>query len=80
MTLLYILDDVVQTDSDDDVCHFTCCIDENLALCGENVSDLPLVEGVEVNCAWCVRAAEDAEQPCPRFRMCLEAEVFNEAY
>jgi hypothetical protein len=43
-----------------DPIHLVCCCDQNLALCGEDVSDVP----------W----ADDYDQPCPLCCFAFEAE------
>lgn len=54
-----------------DVFHTTCCEDDDLALCGLDVSDLPFTDGEdEQNCIVCEDLYLNHPSDCPRFGVC----------
>lgn len=48
---------------DDEVHHLFCCCDENLGLCGTDLTGVPINDDDEVPCPLCY-SVED--EPCPR--------------
>ena len=53
------------TNDDGDWCHLTCC-DDNLAMCGLDVTDHEQISDDEnvTECPYCA-AVRDAHRPCP---------------
>ena len=59
-------------DGDDSLDHFYCCEDENLALCGADVTDSPIVDQAAHPCVVCTDLDVPDACYCPRARADLQ--------
>jgi hypothetical protein len=59
-----------------DICHWSCCDDSDVLLCGEDGVGIPRWSVLEFACVPCELAANDGS--CPRFGRChTDPEVAN---
>ncbi len=67
-----ILPSDVGVDVGGDLDHLTCCVDEDISLCGLDVSGMAIDESIDVpNCIVCSDLAANPTF-CPKYAKCTE--------